>query len=458
MVAMPEGTKWQHCYDDGWKGLIVPEAFAHPAKFSRGLIKRIISHGFDRGWWRAGDLIADPFGGVALGGIMAGYFGLNWCGVELEERFCKLGRQNIALHAAKWRALAISPRVVLCQGDSRHFSSIISMAGAVVTSPPYAGMSPEKGSGGVDIQKQFNTYRNSGGGQSLAAFIKTQEKHSHGYGCSDGQIGALREGKIAAVLTSPPYAESLKPETPEQTAAKQQRIAKSKQMYDGRARTVGVAGDAGLGGGYGDTDGNIGALKSGAVAAVVTSPPFADSDGRKGGSDLLYRQRVQSGRNPNAPGTRSNLSSDPYGTTEGQIGNDSGETYWAAMSLVYRQCFLALRPGGIACVVVKDYVQNKKRVRLCDDTLRLLEHIGFEPVERIHAMLVKETRTPALFGGEHVKTTERKSFFRRLAERKGSPRIDWEEVLVVRKPSVANILPERAYALSESAADGRGMG
>ncbi|HOI39035.1 MAG TPA: hypothetical protein PLF11_16880, partial [Bacillota bacterium] len=83
--------------------------------------------------------------------------------------------------------------------------------------------------------------------------------------------------------------------------------------------------------------------------------------------------------------------------------------------------------------VVKSYVKNKAIVPLPDDTLKLLEHIGFQPVERIHAMLVKEDRKPDLFGGELVQRKERKSFFRRLAESKGSPRIDYEEVLIVRK-------------------------
>lgn len=30
-------------------------------------------------------------------------------------------------------------------------------------------------------------------------------------------------------------------------------------------------------------------------------------------------------------------------------------------------------------------------------------------------------------------SSQRKSFFRRLAESKGSPKIDWEEVLIVRR-------------------------
>jgi len=48
---------WHGCYNDGWNGLIVPEAFAHPAKYARGLIQRIIETGLDRGYWKAHDTI-----------------------------------------------------------------------------------------------------------------------------------------------------------------------------------------------------------------------------------------------------------------------------------------------------------------------------------------------------------------------------------------------------------------
>ena len=67
------------------------------------------------------------------------------------------------------------------------------------------------------------------------------------------------------------------------------------------------------------------------------------------------------------------------------------------------------------------------------ETLALLEGLGYTPILRARAHLVKERRE-LTFAGEHVVKTERKSFFRRLAEKKGSPRIDWEEVLVVRAP------------------------
>ena len=86
------------------------------------------------------------------------------------------------------------------------------------------------------------------------------------------------------------------------------------------------------------------------------------------------------------------------------------------------------------CLVVKSYVKGGKFVDLPEQTWTLLLHLGFEPVERIRAMLTKETRHPSLFGGHEVKRVKRVSFFRRLAESKGSPRIDYEEILVVSKP------------------------
>jgi hypothetical protein len=100
------------------------------------------------------------------------------------------------------------------------------------------------------------------------------------------------------------------------------------------------------------------------------------------------------------------------------------------MAQVYAQCLQALRPGGVLACVIKSYVKQGKIVPLPDQTWQLLLHLGFLPLERVRAMLVKEHETPGLFG--QVKTkTERKSFFRRLAEKKGSPAIDYEEVLFV---------------------------
>lgn len=184
-----------------------------------------------------------------------------------------------------------------------------------------------------------------------------------------------------------------------------------------------------LGEGGDRTPGNIETLKEGTVSAVVASPPFEDSLMTK---DKKFMGQVEKDQRNGSRLQGGGIGE--YGNTEGQIGQDSGETYWAAVAQVYASCFQAIKPGGIIALVVKDYVKKGKRVPLCDDTVTLLEHTGFVMVERIHAMLVKETKHADMFEGETTSKTERKSFFRRLAEKKGSPAIDFEEVLIAKRP------------------------
>lgn len=372
MIAAPEEIPvltWHNCYDDSWRKLIVPEAFAHPAKFAPGLIRRIYVHGLNRGWWKRGDLIGDPFGGIAGGGIMAGYSWLNWIGVELEERFVKLGNQNLALHGPRWAALGEATSLTLVQGDSRRFAEIVAQTAGVVTSPPYAN-SVDGTPDCIDWEKADPMWKTSNKRTAGRGAI------SDGYGKTAGQIGALSAGDVDAIVTSPPWED-------QESALNASKVKDPEKFAAAMSRLNGVGGRKG------------------------TTPA----------SRLAQLQRQ---------------TESTYGTTSGQLGNVTGETYWQAMHQVYAQCLLAMKTGGYLCVVVKDYVKDKKRVPLCDQTLRLLEHIGFTPVCRIHAMLVKERTHVGLFG-DQVERKERKSFFRRLAEKKGSPRIDWEEVLVVRK-------------------------
>lgn len=388
---------WHGCFDDSWRDMITPDAFAHPAKFARGLIQRIIIHGLAAGWWETGDTIGDPFGGIGTGGIISAYHGLAWKGVELEPRFCKLAKENFDSHLGRWNVLG-APLPELFQGDSRQFATIIGAAAAVVTSPPYA-------------QNRFD-----GGKESL----KHKQGFSRGYSAeggyaenSEGQIASLKSGDLSAVVTSPPYN---KPFSQDHNGSR------------GGQRSLGNApsSEAGAFVVYGHTEGQIEGMPNGEVDAVVTSPPY--------GGEVIHARPSKMAVELHA-GRQCATGLGEYGTTEGQIqGSPDPETYWQAMAQVYAQCFLALRPGGVACVNVKDYVKEKARVPLCDQTLTLLRHVGFEPVTRIHAMLVKEHRTNTLFAGEQVHLKERKSFFRRLAEKKGSPRIDHEEILVVRKP------------------------
>ena len=128
-------TTWQGCYADGWQDLIVPEAFAHPAKFARGLIHRIYRHLLEQGYVRQGTVVLDPFGGVALGALDALTYGLRYVGVELEPRFVALGQQNLDL----WRQRYGFTGGTIVQGDSRRLREVLAGAQvqAVVRSPPY---------------------------------------------------------------------------------------------------------------------------------------------------------------------------------------------------------------------------------------------------------------------------------------------------------------------------------
>src|SRR3990167_3133811 len=86
--------------------------------------------------------------------------------------------------------------------------------------------------------------------------------------------------------------------------------------------------------------------------------------------------------------------------------------------------------GGHAIFVTKDFIRKGQRVPFSDQWQALCESVGFRMVCRHRAMLVKSHGTQGtIFGGTEQLSTQRKSFFRRLAEKKGSPAIDWEDVL-----------------------------
>ena len=131
---------WLRCYPSRWKGMIVDEAIVHPAKFSSRLIAKIYAHMFEEGWLKPGDVVIDPFGGVALGALDAMRLGLHWRGVELEAKFVELGNLNIEFWNEMFaKALPNwNPDARLVQGDSRNLVRVLSeSAQASVSSPPF---------------------------------------------------------------------------------------------------------------------------------------------------------------------------------------------------------------------------------------------------------------------------------------------------------------------------------
>ena len=459
-------TQWHGCYSDSWQGVITPDAFAHPAKYARGLIWRIYQHMLDSGYVARGDSIIDPFGGVALGGLDAMTFGLHWTGCELEPRFVELGNRNID----KWRRdLAMLNGTLgtarLLQGDSRRLAEVVGAGmAAAVSSPPFENQLPSHD----DFQPPHDT------GARLAVNFDTA------YGSTPGQLGAMPSGDYGAAVSSPPFSgdknlmavndqgvrsdmvarrgmvESDTQQSPGNLAALRAdsagfTAAVSSPPYADNAATwvegpgarhdpIHHNGDnafkASSDNGYGSTPGNVGNMRDGGFEGVVSSPPFMENAHPKqelGGKNLQIRD------NPRTPGEKLYFTEYVTPDSPGQLGTESPDTFWTAARAIVEQTYAALRPGGYAAWVTKCFVRKGAIVPFSDQWEQLCAAVGFEPVERIAAMLVDDHGDQLdIFGGATARLKERKSFFRRLAEKKGSPRIDHEDVIIMRKPTRAH--------------------
>ena len=415
-------TEWRNCYNDGWQGVIVPEAFAHPAKFSRGLIRRIYEHMLAAGYLAPGDSVVDCFGGIGAGALDAMSMGLHWTGVELEPRFVELGNRNIA----KWqRDLAmLGDRVGtarLLQGDSRRLLEVVGagMAG-VVSSPPFENQ----------IHGQDEAFLRAVDADRVKRGLQysTTRHHSTDYGTSPGQLGAMPSGDYAAaVISSPPYADAVNG-TGEGPGAR----------YDTVHHNADTAQRLSSDNGYGATDGQLGRMAGEGWSAAVSSPPFGKQ--QEGGGigawmrgdnpDYPYAHESKHRDGGSRPGYMSQAD-DPA-----NLANDTGGTFWAAARLIVEQTYAALRPGGYAAWVTGDFIRNGQRVEFGRQWMQLCEACGFQMVEWITASKVdKHPAQLDLFGGSHSRDKERVSFFRRMANKKNPQNaITSENVIILRKP------------------------
>lgn len=436
-------SDWHGCYRDSWQGLIVPDAFAHPAKFSRGLIRRIYDHMHEEDWLKPGDTVLDPFGGVALGALDAMRLGCEWIGVELEEKFVTFGVQNITLWNARFSSLPNWGTAVILQGDSRKLLTW-NFAGpkveACVGSPPYAE-SPVQGGGAnaYGAKKQFDQT-----GIWPKGNLARTAKAAEGYGTSPANLGNLPDRGFEAVVGSPPYAHGTvnrwsgdKPEEVIRQWYEGYRAQGGGMSYEKFAESVRSGRRVGMSD-YGTTDGQLGQMPEG-CRAVVSSPPYEGSLDAKGdGIDWTKAQR--GGHSPEL-GTPRSLSrgaiADGYGAGPDNLGNSSGDTFWSASRQILEQAFLAVRPGGHAVWVVKRFCRDGRIVDFSGQWAKLCVAVGFELLHWHKASLVEDRGTQEAIDGNPTRlVTQRKSFFRRLHEKKRPGlSIDWEDVLCFLKPS-----------------------
>lgn len=427
---------WKRLYGESWKGSIEDDAFVHPAKFSRALIRAIYDHALGEGWLRPGDTVLDPFGGVALGAMDAMHRGLNWVGMELEERFVLLGNRNIERWDALFRATGRPyGTAYLYHGDSRYLALLLARrANGCISSPPHAGGCAH--TGGDDLHPehiQGETYHGVGlqGVISSPPYISTEVVQSHGqswreelnsgqgsfrnngqgYGHQPGQLGAMPEGNLDICVSSPPFGDSAQSQDSDFTLHSTS-VNPSPRRLDTRSYFPAAM----------DTSGNLAQMD-----ACVSSPPFERTDTRPTalGQGAPIRSTGESADR--------NKGDYVYPDSPGQLGIEHAETFWAAARQVIEQIYQVLAPGAHAIWVCKDFVRDGQRVPFSHQWAQLCVSCGFDWLHEHRAWVVEDYGTQRGMFEDVTLLTERKSFFRRLAERKGAPRIDWESVLCVRK-------------------------
>jgi hypothetical protein len=209
-------------------------------------------------------------------------------------------------------------------------------------------------------------------------------------------------------LTSPPYAEA--------QSGGGIAVNGYKDTGDKVADRSGYKADQ-----HGNTPGQLGALPDRPRTVAVTSPPYEDSDNR-GAVDA-----VTLGIGPASRKRAGAIVRTTYGDADGQIGQEHGESYLEAMSLVYAA---AARVCDVLCVVTKNPTRNGALRRLDKDTLALLREAGFAPVCYHQAMLFRVEERTDLFGETTRAPKGRLGFFKRLQWAKGSPVADHEDVLI----------------------------
>jgi len=132
--------------------------------------------------------------------------------------------------------------------------------------------------------------------------------------------------------------------------------------------------------------------------------------------------------------TGSVLAQESYGHTDGQLSDNTGDDFWMAARAIVEQVYQALKPGGHATWVCKDFVRGGERVPFSDQWRQLCEAVGFVTVHEHHALLTKDLGKQFTVSGDIIHREKKyASFFRRIAESKGSPVIDYEVVWCMRK-------------------------
>jgi len=243
----------------------------------------------------------------------------------------------------------------------------------------------------------------SGGGLAKPNAVHSdghQFGDNHGYqnqADTDGNLAALRatDAGFSAAVSSPPYADGA-----QHTGGDD---PKPEHIEGGELRYVD----------YGQSAGQLAAMRSDGFDGAVSSPPYEEALSLKGG-----RQRAIAFNDPDKAGFADMPSTGTaYSASNDNIGNSSGDDFWSAARAIVEQTYAVLRPGAHAVWIVKSFVRAGALVDFPGQWRQLCEACGFVTLHEHHALLVREDGTQLAMDGNHKRhRKERKSFFRRMAE------------------------------------------
>jgi hypothetical protein len=451
-----------------YASLMPEEARQHPAKYNTELIEFLIEK-----YTQPGDIIADIMAGTGVLGVVAALKGRYAVQVELEPKYMEWmekARENVE----KLSTLTPKGRIVNILGDSRRLTELLAEhVSTIITSPPFgdtnlsagdperrrerllqAGHDPSDFLGGSARNAVLKHY-----GQADAVIVSppygdavSDDKERPLAGADIRRYGRWREGTarrhsytqhllpvkpstdVDAVIMSPPYSSTNPFDKKDTEFWKRAHEMGNRWTPDPplAVRSKDLSQD------------NIGNLPLGPVDVVITSPPFGEAN--RGGGIAVKGYEGKHGRDPELhlrhdrplSDNPNNISNLAFGDAAqlGELQADLQQlykklltkkgkpTYLSEMLMVYKNMFEVLKPGGIACVVVKPFIKDRRVVDLPYITWCLLKAVGF--------MLEKAYKW----------RIERPSFWRILYAKKnpGVPLVAHEYVVVVRKKAGGDTL------------------
>jgi len=356
---------------------------SHPAKANTKLLEFLVKK-----FTKRGDIVLDPMSGTGSTGVVAALHGRNAIQVELEREFyewMEKARKNVEKHPT----LTSKGWIINIRGDARQLSNLLKKeADVIVTSPLYLNVDNVKENSekcwkkAKELGKRWGSKPPSGTEQKLAT--------------SRENISNFPLGNIDAIITSPPYSESLQQKHDYEKEYNHPRSS-GKPIGLGRSQVFTY---------YSDSPNNIGNLPHGSLDDIITSPPYVE----KPLHDFEIMKKIAKEQNKNIRECEAKKECLKQRKQE-------KPTYLTEMLKVYGEMWKVLKPSGLAIIIVRPFIRNKEVIDLPYQTWLLLKKAKFKLI-KLYKLRLKNI-----------------SFWRILYEKKNpsTPKLRHEYILICQK-------------------------